>query len=65
MTLSKTKADYLSKEEWKELDALRKAINYNPSQVCPEKMEKFTELFVRSLRGKGDTVPSQTDPTNY
>lgn len=65
MTLSKTKADYLSKEEWNELDALRKAINYNPSQVSPQKMEKFTELFVRSLQGKGDTVPPQTDPTNY
>jgi len=65
MTLSKTTADYLSKEEWNELDALRKAINYNPSQVCPEKMEKFTELFVRSLQGKGDNTPTQTDPTNY
>jgi len=65
MTLSKTTADYLSKEEWNELDALRKAINYNPSQVCPEKMEKFTELFVRSLQGKGDNTSTQTDPTNY
>lgn len=54
MTLSKPSTDYLSKEEWNELDALRKAINYDPSQVSPQKMEKFTELFVRSLRGKGD-----------
>ena len=65
MTLSKTTADYLSKEEWNELDALRKAINYNPSQVCPEKMEKFTELFVRSLGEKGDPVSLRTNPTNY
>ena len=54
MTLSKINTDHLTREEWDELNALRKAINYNPSQVCPQKMEKFTELFVRSLRGKGD-----------
>jgi hypothetical protein len=65
MTLSKTSADYLTKEEWNELNALREAINYDPSQVCPQKMEKFTELFVRSLYGKGDSVSSQTNPTNY
>jgi hypothetical protein len=65
MTLSKTTTDYLSKEEWNELDALRKAINHDPSQVSPQKMEKFTELFVRSLQGKGDSMPPQTDPTNY
>jgi hypothetical protein len=65
MTLSKTSTDYLTKEEWKELNALREAINYDPSQVCPQKMEKFTELFVRSLYGKGDSVSSQAEPTNY
>jgi hypothetical protein len=65
MTLSKINTDYLSEEEWNELNALREAINYNPSQVCPQKMEKFTELFVRSLYGKGDSVSSQTEPTNY
>jgi len=54
MTLPKTNAEYLTHEEWNELNALRKAINYNPSQVCPQKMEEFTALFVRSLRGKGD-----------
>jgi hypothetical protein len=54
MTFPKTNTDYLTQGEWKELDALRKAINYDPSQVCPQKMEKFTALFVRSLRGKGD-----------
>jgi hypothetical protein len=65
MTLSKTNTDYLTKEEWDELNALRKAINYNPSQVCPQKMEKFTELFVRSIQGKGNTMFPQTNPTNY
>jgi hypothetical protein len=60
MTLPKTNTDYLNQEEWRELDALRKAINYNPSQVCPQKMEEFTALFVRSLYGKGNSVSSQT-----
>jgi hypothetical protein len=60
MTLPKTNTEYLTQEEWRELNALREAINYNPSQVCPQKMEKFTELFVRSLYGKGDSVSSQT-----
>jgi hypothetical protein len=58
MTLPKTNAEYLTHEEWNELNALRKAINYNPSQVCPKKMEEFTALFVRSLYGKGDSVSS-------
>lgn len=65
MTLAKTNTDYLTKEEWYELNVLREAINYDPSQVSPEKMEKFTELFVRSLHGKGDTTLIQTEPTNY
>ena len=60
MSLPKINAEYLSQEEWEELDALRKAINYNPSQVCPQKMEEFTALFVRSLYGKGNSVSSQT-----
>ena len=55
MTLSKTGPADLTTEEWNELNVLREAINYDPSTVTPEKMEKFTELFVRSLEGKGDT----------
>jgi hypothetical protein len=47
----------LSTEEWNELLALKKAINYNPASVHPEKMELFTELFVRSLEGKEDNTP--------
>ena len=65
MTLSRTSTEYLTTEEWNELNALRKAINYNPHTVAPEKMEKFTELMVRSLEGKGDPVSSRTKPTNY
>ena len=54
MTLAKTGGSNLSKEEWDELNVLRLAINENPASVHPEKQERFTELFVRSLEGKGD-----------
>jgi hypothetical protein len=57
MTLSKTGTKDLTQEEWDELIALKDAIKYNPSQVVPEKMEKFTELMVRSLEGKSDPLP--------
>lgn len=56
MTLPKTGNANLTDEEWNELVALKDAINYYPSSVTPEKMEKFTELMVRSLEGKGDSV---------
>jgi hypothetical protein len=65
MTLSRTGTKDLTAEEWNELNALREAINYDPHTVSPEKMEKFTELMVRSLEGKGDPVSMQTKPTNY
>jgi hypothetical protein len=54
MTLARTGTSDLTKEEWSELIALKEAINYDPSTVTYEKMEKFTELMVRSLEGKGD-----------
>lgn len=54
----------MTQEEWNELKALKDAINYNPASVHPEKMERFTELMVQSLYGKGDLVNRKT-PTNY
>jgi hypothetical protein len=45
----------ISDEEWNELVALKNAINYDPSTVIPTKMERFTELLVKTLQGKGDT----------
>jgi len=57
MTLAKTGTKILSKEEWNELVALKDAITYAPQTVSAEKMEKFTELMVRSLEGKGDCTP--------
>jgi hypothetical protein len=54
MTLSKTSTEELTAEEWDELVALKEAINYDPASVHYDKMERFTELMVRSLEGKGD-----------
>lgn len=54
MTLSRTGSANLTTEEWDELVALKNAINEYPGTVCHQQMEKFTELFVRSLQGKGD-----------
>lgn len=33
---------------------LKEAINYSPYTVSASKMEKFSELMVRSLEGKSD-----------
>ena len=59
MTLARTGTSELTKEEWDELVALKEAINYDPSTVTYERMEKFTELMVRSLEGKGDVPLKQ------
>lgn len=59
MTLARTGSANLTTEEWDELVALKDAINFDPASVHYEKMERFTELMVRSLEGKGDTVPVQ------
>jgi hypothetical protein len=56
MTLAKTGNSTLTAEEWNELIALKDAIKYDPHTVSPAKMEKFTELMVRSLEGKGDSL---------
>jgi hypothetical protein len=45
----------LTKEEWRELQALRQAISDNPASVAPWKQEQFSSLFARSLLGKGDS----------
>jgi len=54
----------MTQDEWNELKALKDAITTAPASVHPEKMERFTELMVQSLYGKGDYV-NQTNPTNY
>jgi hypothetical protein len=53
MTVLKTSIDPLTESEWEELVALKKAINDDPATVHFQKMERFTELMVRSLQERG------------
>ena len=53
MTLASRKQDKLTQEEWREMDALKNAINYNPATVHPDKQEEFAEYLVRSLKERG------------
>lgn len=38
----------LTEEEWDEMVALKEAISLLPSSVHPRKMERFTELLIKS-----------------
>jgi len=53
MTLPSKGQQNLTDDEWYEMTALKNVINQRPAAVVPEKMEKFTEYLVRSLREKG------------
>jgi hypothetical protein len=53
MTLPRQTNSNLNKEEWQELEALKDALDYDVRQVHPDKMEKFTEYLVRTLRERG------------
>lgn len=53
MTIQPIKTENLTEQEWKEMVALKSAINYQPHSVAPHKMEMFTEYLVRSLKQKG------------
>ena len=56
--------NYLTTEEWYELNYLKDAISDYPASVHPDKQEKFTELLVKSLVGKGEHSMF-IEPTNY
>jgi hypothetical protein len=53
MTYANKNTSELTQNEWDEMVALKKAINYDITQVHPGKMEQFTEYLVRSLKEKG------------
>jgi hypothetical protein len=53
MTLPSRGNENLTEDEWLEMDALRKVISQRPQALVPEKMEKFSEYFVRSLKERG------------
>lgn len=55
----------ITKEEFYELDAIRRAIKDNPASVHPDQMERFTELFVKSIKEKNYDVPLQQLSTTY
>lgn len=54
----------MKQQEWEEMVALKNAISDNPATVHPDKMEKFTQLFVQTLLGKSE-YGSYEGPTNY
>jgi len=56
--------NYLTDSEQEELIALKRAINDNVSSVHYDKMERFTELLVKTLSGKG-AGEMFMDPTNF
>ena len=53
MTFSNKTNTQLTDAEYDEMVALKNAIDYDISQVIPEKMEEFAEYLVRSLRERG------------
>lgn len=55
----------LTEREWHELQALRRAISDSPASVHPKKMERFSELFARSLAGKGDPMVYNEPETSH
>lgn len=44
----------ISDEEFREMVRLKREIDGYPQSVAPEHQERFTELMVKSLMGKGD-----------
>ncbi len=54
MTLPSKGKINLTDDEWNEMDALRKVIAERPQALVPEKLEKFTEYMVRSLKEMGN-----------
>lgn len=53
MTLTKTPTRELTDSEWEELVALKNAINEDPASVHFDKMERFSNLMVKSLQERG------------
>jgi hypothetical protein len=54
----------LSDAEWAEMDSIRRAIKDGPPSVAAQKMERFAELFVRTLPYEGDTIAATLNRTN-
>lgn len=48
----------MEQQEWDQLNAMRQELNNNLMAYDCSVQEKFTELLVKSLEGKGDTMRS-------
>ncbi len=46
----------LTAEEWKTLQQLLEDISYNPAAISTTEQELFSELFAKSLEGKGNAA---------
>ena len=53
----------MDQAEWNTLDAIRKELNSNLMAYDWSTQEKFTELLVKSLEGKGDISQSSVSRT--
>lgn len=53
MTYANKTNTKLTDTEYNEMVALKKAIDYDISQVAPQKLEEFSEYLVRSLKERG------------
>ena len=47
----------MEESEWKKLLAIRKEMNANLMAMDARAQERYTELLVKSLKGKGDSMP--------
>ncbi len=55
MTFISKTTDHLTAEEKSEMEAIREMLHFTPHAVHPDKMEKYTNYLVRSMR-KMETV---------
>lgn len=53
----------MEETEWEQLLSIRKEMNANLMAQDVATQEKYTELFVKSLEGKGDQPPRAVNPT--
>ena len=50
MTFISKATDHLTEEEQSEMEALREMMKFTPHAVHPDKMEKYTNYLVRSMK---------------
>jgi hypothetical protein len=52
----------MNQDEWNELLAIRREMNENLMDLDARMQERYTELLVKSLEGKGDTPIGSVNP---